>query len=126
MKAKDLTRRKFVGTVSAGALGAVTLGGGASFVTGRKSSKLAILGGEAVRQNKSWPQWPYVDKNVLDSIEKTTESGIWCRIQSKDGTVPTFEKKYAEMMGVTRLYCRWFRDASAPYRSGGTWFRTWR
>ena len=102
MKTKDFTRREFVGTVSAGTLGAVALGGMTAFVTGAKSSKLAILGGEPIRKNKSWPDWPFVDKNVLDSIEKTTQSGIWCRIQAKDGTVPTFEKKYAEMLGVNR------------------------
>src|SRR5690554_4457860 len=102
MKAKDFTRRKFVGTVSAGILGAVTMGSIPSFGIGKTSNKLAILGGDPVRQNKSWPDWPYVDKNVLDSIEKTTQSGIWCRIQAKDGTVPTFEKEYAEMLGVTR------------------------
>jgi len=58
------------------------------------------LGGTPVRSNKSWPAWPYSDQNITDSILKTTKSGIWCRIQSKTGTVPTFEKKYAEMIGV--------------------------
>ncbi len=65
-----------------------------------QSGKLAALGGKPVRSNKQWPEWPYRDQRVLDEITKTTESGIWCRIQSKNGTVPTFEKKYAEMMGV--------------------------
>ncbi|RIH66579.1 DegT/DnrJ/EryC1/StrS family aminotransferase [Mariniphaga sediminis] len=102
MKAKNFTRRKFVGTVSASTLGAVAIGSIPAFGATKTSNKLAILGGNPVRQNKSWPDWPYVDKNVMDSIEKTTQSGIWCRIQSKDGTVPTFEKEYARMMGVTR------------------------
>jgi perosamine synthetase len=66
----------------------------------RKASKLAILGGEPVRKNKSWPRWPYWDQNVIDSIVKTTKSRIWCRIQSKSGTVPTFEKKFAELIGA--------------------------
>ncbi|MCE4566710.1 DegT/DnrJ/EryC1/StrS family aminotransferase [Maribellus sp. CM-23] len=102
MKAKNFTRRKFVGTVSASTLGAVAIGSFPAFGATKTSNKLAILGGNPVRQNKSWPDWPYVDKNVMDSIEKTTQSGIWCRIQAKDGTVPTFEKEYARMMGVTR------------------------
>jgi dTDP-4-amino-4,6-dideoxygalactose transaminase len=102
MKAKNFTRRKFVGTVSASTLGAVAIGSIPAFGATKTSNKLAILGGNPVRQNKSWPDWPYVDKNVMDSIEKTTQSGIWCRIQAKDGTVPTFEKEYARMMGVTR------------------------
>ncbi|MEN6455776.1 MAG: DegT/DnrJ/EryC1/StrS family aminotransferase [Prolixibacteraceae bacterium] len=102
MNSNIFTRRKFVGTVSAGTLGAVTIGGITSFKAGRTSNKLAILGGDPVRTNKSWPNWPYVDKNILDSIEKTTNSGIWCRIQSANGTVSTFEKEYAKILGVTR------------------------
>ncbi|MGV8134544.1 MAG: DegT/DnrJ/EryC1/StrS family aminotransferase [Mangrovibacterium sp.] len=102
MNSNIFTRRKFVGTVSAGTLGAVTIGGITSFKAGRTRNKLAILGGDPVRTNKSWPNWPYVDKNILDSIEKTTNSGIWCRIQSANGTVSTFEKEYAKILGVTR------------------------
>jgi dTDP-4-amino-4,6-dideoxygalactose transaminase len=66
----------------------------------KKASKLAILGGEPVRRNKSWPRWPHWDDEVVESIVKTTKSRIWCRIQSKSGTVPTFEKKFAEMTGT--------------------------
>ncbi|RIH63752.1 DegT/DnrJ/EryC1/StrS family aminotransferase [Mariniphaga sediminis] len=103
MKAKNFTRRKFVGTVSASTLGAVAIGSIPAFGATKTSNKLAILGGNPVRQNKSWPDWPYVDKNVMDSIEKTTQSGIWCRIQDREnGTVVKFERQYAEMMGVTR------------------------
>lgn len=102
MKTRDYTRRKFVGTVSAGTIGAVAMGSIPSFGATKTSNKLAILGGEPIRKNKSWPKWPYVDKNVLDKIEETTQSGIWCRIQAKDGTVPTFEKEYARMLGVER------------------------
>ncbi len=61
---------------------------------------LAILGGEPVRKNKSWPQWPHWDQNVIDSVVKTTKSGVWCRIQSNSGTVPTFEKEFAQMTGA--------------------------
>ncbi|MCE4565028.1 DegT/DnrJ/EryC1/StrS family aminotransferase [Maribellus sp. CM-23] len=102
MKPKNVTRRSFVGTVSAGAVGTITLGGMQAFGASGTSNKLAILGGEAVRANKPWPGWPYVDKKVLEEIEKTTQSGIWCRIQSATGTVATFEKEYAKMMGVPR------------------------
>ncbi|MDD4267003.1 MAG: DegT/DnrJ/EryC1/StrS family aminotransferase [Pirellulales bacterium] len=31
-------------------------------------------------------------------MTKTTESRIWCRIQSKSGTVPTFEKEFTELL----------------------------
>lgn len=65
-----------------------------------KGGKLAILGGEPVRKNKSWPAWPFWDDQVVDSVVKTTKSRIWCRIQSKSGTVPSFEKEFARLTGA--------------------------
>ncbi len=99
---RPFSRRQFVKTTSVGAIAAsqffpaLPLTAKGSAVSG----KLAALGGDPVRINKSWPAWPYHDQNVIDSVMETTKSGIWCRIQSKTGTVPTFEKKYAEMVGV--------------------------
>ena len=102
MKNKSIPRRAFIKTASIGAVVASQISPSYAFsVQGSKQSgKLAALGGNPVRSNKTWPKWPYRDQNVLDEIQKTTESGIWCRIQSTTGTVPTFEKKYAEMIGV--------------------------
>jgi len=67
----------------------------------RTAGKLALLGGEPVRKrNQPWPLWPYVDESIVDSVVKTTRSGIWCRIQSATGAVATFEKEYAKLMGA--------------------------
>lgn len=101
MPNRDLTRRQFLATASASSVAAVasrTLPSHADVV--RKAGKLAILGGEPVRKNAGWPDWPYCDDQMVEAIVKTTRSGIWCRIQSANGTVPTFEKAYAELMGV--------------------------
>jgi perosamine synthetase len=65
-----------------------------------RAGRLAILGGEPVRKNKTWPEWPYCDEKIVESVLKTTRSGIWCRIQSASGTVPTFEKQYAQLTGA--------------------------
>lgn len=101
MKTFDLTRRRFISVASAGSLGAVASSVMPVFDNiADNAGKLAILGGEQIRKNKSWPSWPYIDENVVDSIVKTTRSGIWCRIDSKSGTVSAFEKAYAELMGV--------------------------
>jgi dTDP-4-amino-4,6-dideoxygalactose transaminase len=100
MRRDELTRRQFI-AASAGSLAAAS--SKPAYAHGdfaRKSAKLAILGGEPVRKNKSWPDWPYWDENVIQSVLKTTKSGIWCRIQSTSGTVPTFEKEYARLLGV--------------------------
>ncbi|MFH1965075.1 MAG: DegT/DnrJ/EryC1/StrS family aminotransferase [Acidobacteriota bacterium] len=98
---KNVTRRRFITTASAGAVAAaaskITPAYSASNET---SGKLAVLGGTPVRSGKSWPEWPYWDQKVVDSVVHTTKSRIWCRIQSKDGTVPTCEKKFAGMMDV--------------------------
>jgi len=101
MNKSNLTRRQFIAAASAGSLAAVASRTIPAYgnIT-KKASKLAILGGEPVRKNKSWPRWPYWDENVIDSIVKTTKSRIWCRIQSRSGTVPTFEKKFAQLIGT--------------------------
>lgn len=101
MDGNDLTRRQFIAAASAGSLAAATSRTIVAYgdIT-KRASKLAILGGEPVRKNKSWPGWPYWDENVVKSIVETTKSRIWCRIQSKSGTVPTFEKKFARLIGT--------------------------
>jgi dTDP-4-amino-4,6-dideoxygalactose transaminase len=101
MTGKDLTRRQFIAAASAGSLAAVsskTIPAYGNITS--KASRLAILGGEPVRKNKSWPAWPHWDEEVIDSLMKTAKSRIWCRIQSTSGTVPTFEKEYAKLMGT--------------------------
>ncbi len=100
MKDRELNRRQFIAVASAGSAAAMT----ARAVPLRakpsgKAGKLAILGGEPVRKNRAWPTWPYVDDKVVDAVVKTTKSGIWCRIQSTTGTVPTFEAAYAKLIG---------------------------
>ncbi|MFO7907576.1 MAG: DegT/DnrJ/EryC1/StrS family aminotransferase [Planctomycetota bacterium] len=94
-----LGRREFLTAASTGA--AMALSSMPAY--GRpntQAGKLAILGGDQVRKNGSWPSWPHRDQEVVDSVMKTTKSGIWCRIQSRSGTVPTLEKKFAELIGT--------------------------
>jgi len=101
MDGRNLTRRQFIAAASAGSLAGVVSKTIPSYANlTKKTGKLAILGGEPVRKNKSWPDWPYWDDGVVDSIVKTTKSRIWCRIQSANGTVPTLEKKFAELIGA--------------------------
>jgi len=101
MDGKRLTRRQFIAAASAGSLAGIASRTIPSYGNiAKKASKLAILGGEPVRKKKDWPDWPYWDQSVVDSVVKTTKSRIWCRIQSTSGTVPTFEKKFAELTGA--------------------------
>lgn len=101
MKKSDFTRRRFIATVSASSVAAMA-SGAIPFIgkTANVTGKLAILGGDPVRKNKKWPEWPYVDEKMVDAIVRTTRSRIWCRIQSENGTVPTFEKEFASLMGT--------------------------
>ncbi len=101
-KRKLIKRRQFIKTTSTGAFAASQMIPAYAFnIRGNADAgKLAALGGTPVRRDKKWPEWPYHDQQVIDSVLNTTKSGIWCRIQSKNGTVPTFEKKFAEMYGV--------------------------
>src|ERR1039458_110227 len=101
MKENGLTRRKFIAVASVGSLAARASTGLSAYADAtKKAGKLAILGGDPIRKNKSWPAWPYIDDNVVNAVVKRSESGIWCRIQSSSGTVPTFEKEYAKLMGT--------------------------
>jgi len=103
MKRKEFSRRRFISTVAIGSLASVASNSIPSFTSlTRSAGTLAILGGEPAVKNKVWPNWPYVDEKMVETIMKTTRSGIWSRIQSATGTVPTFEKEYADLMG-TRL-----------------------
>ncbi len=102
MKPKEFTRRKFINTVSAGSVAAVVSGsmpalGNITAMSGN-AGKLAILGGTPAIQHKVWPEWPYVDDKMVDAIVKTTKSRVWCRIQSPNGTVPSFEKEFATLL----------------------------
>jgi dTDP-4-amino-4,6-dideoxygalactose transaminase len=106
MTHNDLTRRQFIAAASAGSLAAVTSGTIPAYgnLTG-KASKLAVLGGTPVRKNKAWPEWPYWDDEVIDTLMKTAKSRVWCRIQSASGTVPTFEKEFAKLTGARFCVC---------------------
>ena len=100
MKNHELNRRQFITTASATSLAAVASTSLPAYAgVTKKAGKLALLGGEPVRKNKSWPDWPFIDDKLVDSVVKTTKSGIWCRIQSATGTVATFEREYARLIG---------------------------
>ncbi len=100
-----MSRRHFLGSsaaaVATAAIGSALPSAGFTFV--KSAGKLAILGGEPVHQGRLGVSWPYVDEQVVASVVKTTRSGIWSRIQSKDGTVPTFEQEFARLIGSQ--YC---------------------
>src|SRR5450759_3434589 len=99
MKKQSLTRRQFIAAASASSLAAVASRPISVYADlTRTAGKMAILGGEPVRKKKAWPEWPCVDDKLVESVVRTTRSGIWCRIQSSTGTVATFEKEYARLM----------------------------
>ncbi len=103
------TRRKFIASVATAATAAAitdpfnSQGSGVTILN-KGHEKLAILGGGSIRPaGPIGPAWPYVDDKMVDAIVKTTRSGIWSRIQSKNGTVPTFEDAFAALIGTK--YC---------------------
>lgn len=102
MKTNKFSRRRFIAAVSASSLAAVASNAIPAFGSVNKDNTLAILGGTPVR-TKSWPKWPamIVDDKMIESILKTTKSGAWSRINAPTtGTVVTFEKEYANLMGT--------------------------
>lgn len=102
MKNQEFSRRKFIKTAALTTVTAAAGFGSASAVTSPKET-LAALGGKAIREGRIGPSWPYIDDKVIESVLKTTKSGIWSRIQSASGTVPTFEQHFARLIGSQ--YC---------------------
>lgn len=103
MDANNLNRRKFIGKLSAGSIGAVVAGSipASAEIFRQDRKKLAILGGTPIRdKGRIGPAWPLVDDKMVESIVKTTKSGIWSRIQSPNGNVPVFEKEFAKVIGA--------------------------
>lgn len=99
MENTEVTRRKFI---KAATLTTVTAAAGLAAVSAgsRPVEKLAVLGGKPVRSGRIGPSWPHVDEKLIESVVKTTQSGIWSRIQSANGTVSTFEQRFAGLIGA--------------------------
>jgi len=104
MKKNNLTRRKFLATVSAGSLAAVASGSVPFTIGSRNSLKLAALGGGPVR-TKARLEWPKagVDQNMINRIMEVTTSGKWLR--SAGQNVATFEKEWAKMNNRKQCIC---------------------
>ena len=105
MKKKALGRRKFIKNSSLAASGMLYFSSTPSLFSPATSTRLAVAGGTPVR-TKPWPQWPamIVDDAMIANITSTVKSGKWSRINNPvNGSVATFEKKYAELIGVR--YC---------------------
>lgn len=100
MGTNNLSRRQFITTSSAGALGVVITAGTPSCGNlGNTSGKLAVLGGDPVR-TKKWMDWPIWDESAEDPVLSVLRSGKWYR---EWGTqVAKFEKMYAELIGAKR------------------------
>lgn len=106
MKKKGFSRRKFLAaattaTIATAVSGPFTSSGSGMQILNKRHDTLAVLGGAPVRPaGPIGPPWPYVDEQVVDSVVKTTRSGVWSRIQSRNGTVPTFEASFAALIGT--------------------------
>jgi dTDP-4-amino-4,6-dideoxygalactose transaminase len=67
----------------------------------KKSDKLALLGGAAVRTQPFSTTWPIFDENEEKALLKALRSRNWCCLRGN--VVYDFEKVFAEAMGVP--YC---------------------
>jgi perosamine synthetase len=89
---KNVTRRRFIGTVVAG--GALATGTARSRAAAQSGP--ALLGGAPVRRTP-FPTWPVADAREEDALLGVVRSGKWFRGQH----VAAFEKAYASLMGAT-------------------------
>jgi perosamine synthetase len=94
-----VSRRKFLGTVAAGAAALVPRGA-ASRATARGPSAVgepALLGGAPVR-TEPFPAWPVVDAREEDALVGVLRSGKWGRGVGEQ--VKQFERAYAQLTGA--------------------------
>lgn len=107
MNKQTWSRRRFIEQAGLGAAAigtsALTSWPNLTLASGSDAGKLAVLGGQAIRQDKTWPKWPHIDDKLVNKVVETTKSGIWSRIQSAKGTVATFETQFAGLIGSD--YC---------------------
>lgn len=102
MKYKQLSRRRFIASTSAGAAGALVaphlpLMARSNYAA---SSELALHGGNAIR-SKEWLSWPVWDPSAEKPMMELLRSGDWYR---GDGNKCTeFEAQYAKLIGARRV-----------------------
>lgn len=98
MTSHKFSRREAITT---GAIGLVGTVANLSFnpIQMFNTKKLAILGGEKIRET-DWPEWPVWDKNAEKDVIEMLRSGRWWRGNGE--AVAEFEKRYAEIMGAKR------------------------
>jgi len=100
MNENNVTRRQFMTAASAGAVAAVASSTIPAYGNlGKKTGKLALLGGQKVR-TKGWSSWPIWDRSAEESILSVLRSGNWYR--GRGTKVTEFENKYARLMGAKR------------------------
>ncbi|MDA2927155.1 DegT/DnrJ/EryC1/StrS family aminotransferase [Acidobacteria bacterium AH-259-G07] len=113
---KNLTRRHFVSTVSAGTAGmslSARSGFGSTVRSESVDQELALLGGKPVR-TKSFPSWPVIAENDRKSWKQVLESKNWFR--SNGHYVTEFEESWARRLGA-RFVVATSSGTSALYTS---------
>lgn len=98
---KKYNRRRFIGNTAIASVGGILAGSIPSFAQSKKvSGQLAALGGNAVT-TRTWPKWPYVDEELIQSMMETTKNGWWSRIDNRRASkVARFENEFAKFHDV--------------------------
>jgi len=102
MKARPVSRRKFIASTSAGAAGAMLSPSLPLMGKYQKpvGSQLAIQGGNPVR-TEEWLNWPVWNQEAEKPMLELLRSGNWYR---GDGNkCNEFEERYAELIGAKRV-----------------------
>ena len=93
--ATDLTRRRFLGTLAAGAVAAPGVSSRASAFPLRQAQRPAALGGAPVRATP-FPSWPVRDALEEQALTEVVRGGHW----NRGPQVERFEAEYARLTGA--------------------------
>ncbi len=122
MSSQVVKRRSFLAAASAGSLWAVASSGTSSLASifTKSASKLAVLGGQPVR-DKPFPSWPVWDDTDEQAVIPVLQSGRW----SRQSVTQRGGEEVCRTDGCQTVPAHFQRHASPDYLAalGGGWRR---
>lgn len=104
MESNKMPRRSFIAKTAVVSVAGLVSGPLTVLSNTTNAGKLACLGGLPIRNNKTWPVWPYQDEKMMESLTAVMKSGKWCRIDAPASSqVAKFEREFGPFIGIKHV-----------------------